>query len=331
VLEDGEPDAFRDTFVAMAGARAIISATRLGVLAALAGKPASAGELARTLGLAPAGVEALLGALAAMGYVEVDAEGAYRPTAAGSSLDAGARDSVAHFVGEYNAHAWEMLGRLDEVLHEPEAAASHGRGVEDPFWEHYIRGLFELSRQEREEWAQLVPVSDPRELLDVAGGHGGFAIAMCRRFPGLRATVLDLRASARVGRRIVAEEGFATRVSFREGDALIDSLGERVDVISIFNLLHHLAPASVQELLGRAHRALRPGGYVVIGETERAEPGEPPSVTGALSALVYFVSSGTRNYSVRELRGWLERAGFGAIEVRRAERTPWRLLYLARA
>jgi SAM-dependent methyltransferase len=217
------------------------------------------------------------------------------------------------------------------VLYDTRVAASHRRGVEDPFWEHYIRGLFELSRQEREEWAQLVPVSDPRELLDVAGGHGGFAVAMCRRFPGLRATVLDLPASARVGRRIVAEEGFARRVSFREGDALVDSLGERLDVISIFNLLHHLPPDSAQELLARAHRALRPGGYLVIGETERAEPGEPPSLTGALSALVYFVSSGTRNYSVHELHGWLERAGFTAIEVRRAERTRWRLLYLARA
>ena len=331
MLEGGEPDAFRDTFVAMAGARAIITATRLGIVAALAAEPAAAGALARRLGLAPAGVEALLGALAALGYLEVDAEGGYRPTAAGSQLDAGARDSVAHFVGEYNADAWEMLGRLDEVLHDPGAAASHRRGVEDPFWEHYIRGLFELSRQEREEWAQLVPVSDPRELLDVAGGHGGFAIAMCRRFPGLRATVLDLPASARVGRRIAAEEGFATRVSFREGDALVDPLGERVDVISIFNLLHHLAPDSVQELLGRAHHALRPEGYVVIAETERAEPGEPLSLTGALSALVYFVSSGTRNYSVRELRGWLEQAGFSAIELRRAERARWRLLYLARA
>ena len=156
-------------------------------------------------------------------------------------------------------------------------------------------------------------------------------MAMCRRFPELHATVLDLPANARVGRQIVAEEGFARRVRFREGDALVDALGERMDVISIFNLLHHLAPDSVQELLARARRALRPDGYIVIGETARPEPGEAPSLAGALSALVYFVSSGTRNYSVRELRGWLQRAGFGAIQVRRAERTRWRLLYLARA
>src|SRR5438876_12158210 len=103
----------------MAGARAIITATRLGIVAALAAEPAAARALARRLGLAPAGVEALLSALATLGYLDSDAEGAYRPTAAGSRLDPGARDSVAHFVGEYNAHAWEMLGRLEEVLHDP--------------------------------------------------------------------------------------------------------------------------------------------------------------------------------------------------------------------
>jgi SAM-dependent methyltransferase len=331
VLAGAEPDAFRDTFVAMAGARAIITATSLGVFAALTREPASAQALARRLGLELPGVEALLGALAALGYLNADAQGAYRPTAAGSRLDPGAGDSVAHFMGAYNAHAWEMLGHLDEVLRDRHAAASHRRPAADPFWQHYIRGLFELSRDEHEESARLVPASEPRQLLDVAGGHGGFAMAMCRRFPALQATVLDLPASASVGRRIVAEEGFAGRVSFREGDALSDPLGDRLDVVSIFNLLHHLAPHELQRLLGRARGALRPGGWLVIGETERTEPGQAPSPGGAMSALVYFVSSGTRNYSSRELCGWLADAGFGAPEVHRAERSPWRLIYLAQA
>jgi len=331
VLAGAEPDAFRDTFVAMAGARAMITATRLGVFAAVAREPASAAALAGRLGLELPGVEALLGALVALGYLDVDARGAHRPTAAGARLDPGAADSVANFVGAYNSHAWSMLGRLDEVLRDSRTAASHRRPAEDPFWEHYIRGLFELSREGHEHNARLVPVSEPGQLLDLAGGHGGFAMAMCARFPGLRATVLDLPASAAVGRRIVAEQGFADRVSFREGDALGDPLGERLDVISIFNLLHHLAPEQVRRLFGRALAALRPGGCLVVGETERAEPGETPSAAGAMSALVYFVSSGTRNYTRRELGGWLGEAGFAAPEVHRAERSPWRLIYLARA
>lgn len=324
-----EPDAFADTFVAMAGARAIIAATRLGVLAALVKRPATAAELAGRLELEPAGVQALLGALAALGYVRADAHGVYRPTPAGSRLDPEAPDSVAHFVGAYNAHAWEMLGHLEEVLSGRRAAASHSRPAADPFWEPYIRGLYELTRNEHEHNARRVPVREPRRLLDVAGGHGAFAIAMCRRWPRLQASVLDLPASVAVGRRIVAEQGFQARVSFIEADALSDSLGEGWDVISIFNLLHHLAPEQVRRLLARARAALRCGGCLVIGETEHGEPGELPTRAGAASAIVYFASSGTRNYTSRELRSWLGQAGFERVEVQRAERSPWRLLYLA--
>jgi len=129
----------------------------------------------------------------------------------------------------------------------------------------------------------------------------------------------------------VTEEGFEDRVSFREGDALSDPLGEELDVISMFNLLHHLGSHQVIELLGRARAALRSGGCLVIGETERTEPGQAPSPAGPMSALVYFVSSGTRNYTARELSDWLGEAGFAAPEVHRGERSPWRLLYLAQA
>jgi SAM-dependent methyltransferase len=276
-------------------------------------------------------MQALLAALAAMGYLQTSADGRYRPAAAGAQLIGDSPHSLAHFVGAYSAQAWEMLGGLEQLLRRREAPASHARPVGDPFWEPYVRGLFELTRSEHEQNARLVPVSTPRLLLDVAGGHGAFAMEMCRRFPQLRATVLDLPASAAVGRRIVAEEGFTERVSFREGDALEAPLGEGLDVLSMFNLLHHLDADAVPALLARAHRALRPGGCLVIGETERSEPGQPPSLTGALSGLVYFVSSGTRNYSRAEIGSWLSSAGFARVEVHRNERSAWRLLYLARA
>ena len=109
----GGPDPFGDTFVAMAGARAVITATRLGVLSALARERATPSALAAELSLDQVGIEALLTALAALGYVEAGADGTYCPTATGLRLAVGGSDSVAHFVGAYNAFAWEMLGDLD--------------------------------------------------------------------------------------------------------------------------------------------------------------------------------------------------------------------------
>jgi SAM-dependent methyltransferase len=326
------PDPFADTFVAMAGARAVIAATHLGVFEALAAEPATPRELAARRGLDPVGTEALLGALAALGYLEADRRGVHRPSEPAARLLVGASpDSIAHFVGDYNRDAWEMLGRLEELLRGAARPPAHGFQPGHPFWEPYIRGLFELSRGEHAENAALVPAQDPVEMLDVAGGHGGFAMAMCERHPGLRATVLDLPASARVGRRVVTEHGLSERVVFREGNALEADLGAGLDVVSAFNLLHHLPPEAIRALLARARDALRPGGWLVIGETERPEPGEPATVNGAVSAVVYYASSGTRNYTRSEVTGFLGEAGFAEVRAHRNQRSPWRLLYVTRA
>jgi SAM-dependent methyltransferase len=331
VREPAQPDPFADTFVAMAGARTVIAATRLGLFEALAAEPATARELAARQGLDPVGTEALLGALAALGYLEADHGGVHRPgEAAARLLVGGSAEAIANFVGGYNRHAWDMLARLEDLLQGVARPPKHELPPGDPFWEPYIRGLFELSRGEHAENAALVPAEDPVEMLDVAGGHGGFAMAMCERHPRLRATVLDLPASVQVGRAIVDEQGLAGRVAFREGDAVESDLGTGLDVISAFNLLHHLPAEAVRELLARARDALRPGGWVVIGETERPEPGQPATVNGAVSAVVYYVSSGTRNYTRAELTGFLAEAGFAEVQAHRNQRSPWRLLCLAR-
>lgn len=166
----------------------------------------------------------------------------------------------------------------------------------------------------------------------MAGGHGAFAMAMCRRHPHLRATILDLPASVAVGRRIVEEEeGWADRIGFREGDALEAPLGEDLDVVSAFNLVHHLPPADSARLFSRAREALKPGGCLVIGETERPQPGDPVPQLGALSGLLFYAIGRARTYTRTEMVGWMHDAGFPRVEVQRSERSPWRIVLVAPA
>ena len=198
-------------------------------------------------------------------------------------------------------------------------------------WEGYIRGLYEISRPGDELNAARVPLEDPRRLVDVAGGHGGFAMAMCERHPGLEATVIDLPPSAAVGRRIVAEHGFADRVSFREGDVFELGLGSELDVVSVFNLVHHLPEERGRELCRMAHAALRPGGYLIVGDTARPAPGEDWVETGAVSSLLFYAWSHGRNFTRSEIRGWLEAAGFESVEAHVTPHAPWRIVVMGRA
>jgi SAM-dependent methyltransferase len=155
-------------------------------------------------------------------------------------------------------------------------------------------------------------------------------MAMCRRHPGLHASVVDLAPSVAVGRRIVAEEGYADRISFLEGDVFEVGLGEGLDVVSAFNLVHHLPEERDRELCRMASSALRPGGWLLIGDTERPAP-DSPSRQGALSSLLFYAWSHSRNFSAAEIASWLEDVGLGDVQIHRNARSPWRIVVMGRA
>lgn len=331
MLDRSQPDPYFDTFTGLVAARAVTSAVMLGVFESLHEAPAGADALAASLGLDPLGCETLLTALATLGYVHAEDGRFANSEASERLLVRSSPESIATFVGAQGDLHWQALDLLPDAVRTGRRYALHEeRRDESERWEAYIRGLFEISRPEHDANAAFVPVADPRRLVDVAGGHGGFCMAMCRRHPGLWATVLDLPPSARVGRAIVEEQGYADRVSFLEGDVFELGLGEGLDVVSVFNLIHHLPDERDRELCRMAHAALRPGGALVIGDSARPEPGEPVSEHGAISSLLFYAWSHSRNFKPSEIRGWIEEAGFLEVEVHRNERSPWRVVVVGR-
>jgi SAM-dependent methyltransferase len=303
----------------------------LGVFDALHEEPASAAELAERLSLDPLGAETLLTALLTMGYVEPAGDRLRNAEVAERLLVRSSPESIATFVGAQGDLHWQVLDLLPEAVRDGTAYAMHEeRRGDSERWEAYIRGLYEISRPEHEANAALVPVEEPSRLVDVAGGHGGFSMAMCLRHPGLHATVLDLPPSAAVGRRIVEEQGFEDRISFHEGDVFQLGLGKDLDVVSVFNLVHHLPEERNRDLCRMAREALRPGGCLVIGDSARPEPGEGVSEHGAISSLLFYAWSHSRNFTPSEIRGWMEEAGFEDVESHPNERSPWRIVVVGR-
>jgi DNA-binding transcriptional ArsR family regulator len=140
----------------MIAARALIAATRLGVFDVLAERPGDAADVAARLELDPNGVQVLLTALHSMGYVKADDEGRYRiEDTARRLLTKSSKESIATFVGEFNAHQWDAMGTLEDVLRGAGAGEWHSRPPDPDFWEPYIRGLFELSHAEHDANAAL--------------------------------------------------------------------------------------------------------------------------------------------------------------------------------
>jgi len=172
-------------------ARAIMAGVSLGIFEALEEKPDSADGLARRLRLDPRGADILLVALHSMGYVE-ERSGTYRNASAVEKfLLADSSQTVRAYVGDFNRDMWDEFSRIEGAVRTGETSGLHERPPDDPYWERYMRGLFDLTRLAGDDVARMIPARNPKRMLDLAGGHGGYAIAMCRRHADLTVTIAD--------------------------------------------------------------------------------------------------------------------------------------------
>ena len=125
--------------------------------------------------------------------------------------------SLAQFVAGTSDY-WAWWSELDEVTRNGQPAGHHDAPLGDPYWRRYICGQLELARLSADEIARKLRLpGDPRSLLEIGGGHGWFSAQLCRHYPRLTATVLDLPGSAAIGREIIARAGMADRVEHRDG------------------------------------------------------------------------------------------------------------------
>ena len=311
-------------------ARAIMAGVQLGIFEALAERPDDADGLARRLQLDPRGTDILLVALHALGYLDHRA-GRYRNAPAVEKyILADSPQTLRSFIGDFNEDMWDEFSHATAIVRGGETSGLHSRDPDDPYWERYMRGLFDLTRLAGDEVAKLIPARNPKRMLDLAGGHGGYAIAMCRRHPELTVTIAELEGAARIGREIVSEHGMSDRIDFLVGDMFTTPLGEGYDVATAFQILHHFDEDVNVELLTRAREALRDGGVIAVLEQERPPTGERGNTIGALTGLLFYVTSRARTYTTEELRTFVEAAGFNRVRDRRSARFPGVVLVTGR-
>jgi hypothetical protein len=145
----------------------------------------------------------------------------------------------------------------------------------------------------------------------------------------LKATVLDLEGSARVGRDIITSAGLSHLVTHREGNILTAELGGPYDAVLLFQVMHHLAPAQNVALLRRVRGALGARGTLAVLEYLREDIDDPTS-SAPLIGLHYFLTSGAAAYSPAEVEGFLDDAGFRIEQTRPIRHLPLQTLLVAR-
>jgi len=292
--------------------RMLLTAVELDVFTAVGGG-ASASQIAASLKTSPRATESFLNALVAMGAL-TKRDGIFHNTAATARYLAAGSPDYARPALMHTVHMWKAWSTLTESVRAGTAVAQPGVDAEDEQWtQSFIAAMHRNAGTAAPALVRAVGANGIRRMLDVGGGSGAYSIAFAKANPTLRAEVLDLRAVVPIAQKHIDEAGLTGRVVTRVGDLTKDDFGRDYDLILLSAICHMLSPSENQDLFRRCHRALAPGGRIVIRDFI-LEPDRTAPRSAALFAVHMLVNTrGGSTYSEDEYRTWLKSAGFREV------------------
>ena len=149
-------------------------------------------------------------------------------------------------------------------------------------------------------------------LLDVGGGSGVFSVAIARHWPQLRATVMDLAAMCAAAQPYIDQGGCDGRVDTLAVDMFREPWPTGYDGLFFSNIYHDWDDTTCAQLSRNAFDVLPAGGRIYLHEMLMNDNGDGPTTTASFSVLMLLGTRG-RQYTLAELRGFLEGAGFENI------------------
>lgn len=304
------PTPISDTHVAFMMARTIMVGAKLGIFEALAQRPASAKVISENCQTHPNATVKILNSLVHLGYLTTTRQQEYQLTKLSRKwmLQGGEKSVYDKMMLQFVE--WKLVEHYESYVRSGEPADMHQVLSEDE-WKIYQRGMRAMARVSAWEVAQRTPI--PRgaaHLLDIGGSHGYYSVALCKKYPALRATILDLPEAIKHAGTLLSEEGMGERVKHQAGNVLTTDLEvEAYDVIFISSLVHHFDAETNELLAQRIFRALKPGGYYIIQEFVRSDQPHAGDHL-ALLDLYFAATSQSGTWSVREMSAWQKNAGF---------------------
>jgi hypothetical protein len=153
--------------------------------------------------------------------------------------------------------------------------------------------------------------SPPHKVLDVAAGHGVFGIAIGKAVAGARIVALDWRPVLEIALENARLAGLETRYDTIAGSAFDVEWGSDYDLVLIPNFLHHFDREGCVSILGRARRALAPGGAALVVEMVPNDDQVSPPFPAAFALVMLATTPKGDAWTARELQEMGRSAGFG--------------------
>lgn len=291
----------------------LLTAVKLDLFSALEGTLKTARDVADRIGAHEPTLSLLLNALVAMKLLTKEGDRYGNSSAADKHLVRQSPQYIGHLLLLHDAE-WNNWGKLEETIRTGTRSVDRHVFETDPeLGGNVLAVLDRIGRQSGPELAKRLELNGPVRMLDLGGGAGTNAIACCRVYPELTATVFDLPATLRVTERTVKEAGLESRITLHPGDFNRDALGGPYDVVLMSDILHYQTDEANEALVGKVCKHLAPGGRLVIKDRFLDEAGTGPAWTTAFAVHILVNTQEGGCYRTGDAVRWMTRAGFASI------------------
>ena len=292
----------------------LLTAVQLDVFSVLKGRSLSSDQIAQHLELNPRALDLVMNALVAMRVIVKNEKEFCNTAVAERYLVQSSPDYVGHLLTLHNAE-WKNWGLLEETVKTGESPVKqHVFETNPTLGAQVLTVLDRIGRGSGPALAQRLNLTGASRMLDIGGGAGTNAIAFCREYPELTATVFDLPSTLKVTKQCVEEAGLGSRIQLQAGNFHEDVFQGSYDVALMSDILHYQNGETNARLVEKVYSCLNAGGRLVIKDRFLDPARTSPAWTTTFAVHILVNTEKGECFTIEESRCWMEHAGFQHIE-----------------
>lgn len=317
------PSALLDVGISMFQSSAVLTAGDIRLFNHLKEAPLTLEEISKKTGCSLYGLQILLTCMINLGYVNKK-ENYY-------SLSKAMQRS---FPIEQFPDMVSFFRAINEKLNNSTEAVKNNPPGGIMGWDMVKSGIVGKSYQTAMRWlgastvkevVSNIKMSSPKKMLDIGGSHGLYCVEFCRKYPGLKATVLDWPIGLENAKITLAQEkDVAQRIDLFECDFEKENLpAEKYDFVFLGNIIHGLNEDANQVLFKKIADATAEKATIAILDQYSNVKGSP-FVKGIASLIGWnlFLFAGGRAYDFDVVKKWLENFGLPSVTLKHLKRSP---------
>ncbi len=277
-------------------------------------KEVSAKYIAEKIGCDSRGLQMLLNALSAIGLINKTGDH-YSNTPIGKTFLSKNSEKYIGYMILHHHHLMESWAKLDQAVKtgKPVKVESSIRNDEQ-HREAFLMGMFNTAMNQAPDLVKSLDLSGRKNLLDLGGGPGTYAIHFCLNNPDLKATVFDLPTTRPFAEKTIEKFGLSDRIKFDAGDFTDDEITNQYDAAWLSHILHSNGPDICLNIIKKTVSSLVTGAMIIIHDFFLDKPMDSP-LFPALFALNMLTRTDTgQSYSESDVIDMLKKAGVKNIQ-----------------